>query len=384
MTSAGRLAARRPTGEGWLDVARRTRDRLLASPRFQRWAASFPITRPIAQRRARALFDLCAGFVYSQVLLACVQLRLFDQLAIGPTAPDILARQMAIPLPRMQRLLEAAASLQLLERRGGCYGLGPLGAAMLGNPGVAAMVEHHPLLYADLSDPVALLRSEHNETALGRYWPYAKAEHRGELGADEVDAYTRLMAASQPLVAGDILDAFPLRGYRCLLDVGGGNGAFLAAAAARAPELRLMLFDLPPVVREAEQRMAAEGLTARFHGFGGDFHRDSLPAGADVVSLVRVVHDHDDEAALKLLRAAFRALPSGGALLLAEPMAGTAGAEPVGAAYFGFYLLAMGSGRARTATELAALLKAAGFGRIEPLHTRRPMLTGLIKAIKYS
>ena len=60
------------------------RDRLLASPGFQRTAAAFPLTRPIARRRARALFDLCAGFVYSQVLLACVRLRLFDILAEGP------------------------------------------------------------------------------------------------------------------------------------------------------------------------------------------------------------------------------------------------------------------------------------------------------------
>lgn len=384
MTPAGRLAARPPSGEGWLDVARRARDRLLASPRFQRWAASFPLTRPIAQRRARALFDLCAGFVYSQVLLACVQLRLFDQLADGPVAPEVLAQRAGMSPARMQRLLEAAASLRLVERRGRRYGLGPLGAAMLGNPAVAAMVGHHPLLYADLADPVALLRGDRPQTALGRYWAYAQAEDGRDLGVDEVGAYTRLMAASQPLVAGDILDAFPLRGHRCLLDVGGGDGAFLVAAAARAPGLRLMLLDLPPVVQAAEKRMAAEGLSARFRGFGGDFHRDPLPGGADLVSLVRVVHDHDDEAALRLLQSVFRVLPPGGTLLLAEPMAGTAGAEPVGAAYFGFYLLAMGSGRARTAVELAALLTTAGFGLIEPVRTRRPMLTGLISAIKRS
>ena len=60
------------------------RNRFLASPRFQRWASSFPLTRPIARRRARALFDLCAGFVYSQVLQACVRLRLFDALNRRP------------------------------------------------------------------------------------------------------------------------------------------------------------------------------------------------------------------------------------------------------------------------------------------------------------
>jgi len=113
---------------------------------------------------------------------------------------------------------------------------------------------------------------------------------------------------------------------------------------------------------------------------GGDFLSDPLPAGADVASLVRVVHDHDDASALALLQAARRALPSGGALLLAEPMAATPGAEPIGDAYFGFYLLAMGRGQPRSFAELSALLRAAGFDRIRRVRTRRPLLTGLIVA----
>jgi demethylspheroidene O-methyltransferase len=75
-----------------------------------------------------------------------------------------------------------------------------------------------------------------------------------------------------------------------------------------------------------------------------------------------------------------RALPQHGVLLLAEPMAGTPGAEPVGDAYFGFYLLAMGRGRPRTVGELGSLLRAAGFDRIRSLSTRMPLLTGLMVA----
>ena len=60
------------------------RDAILANPGFQRFAGTFALTRPIARRRAGALFDLCAGFVYSQILLACVRLKLFDHLADGP------------------------------------------------------------------------------------------------------------------------------------------------------------------------------------------------------------------------------------------------------------------------------------------------------------
>ena len=52
-------------------------NRLQANPRFRRFAAAFPLTRFVARRRARALFDLCAGFVYTQVLTACVRLDLF-------------------------------------------------------------------------------------------------------------------------------------------------------------------------------------------------------------------------------------------------------------------------------------------------------------------
>jgi demethylspheroidene O-methyltransferase len=61
-------------------------------------------------------------------------------------------------------------------------------------------------------------------------------------------------------------------------------------------------------------------------------------------------------------------------------MAGVAGAEPIGDAYFGFYLLAMGRGRARTPVELEALLRAAGFDRVERVPTRQPLQTGLLVA----
>ncbi len=61
-------------------------------------------------------------------------------------------------------------------------------------------------------------------------------------------------------------------------------------------------------------------------------------------------------------------------------MAGTPGAEPVGDAYFGLYLLAMGSGRPRTAAELTGMLEAAGFARVRECRTRRPMLVRLLVA----
>jgi len=63
-------------------------------------------------------------------------------------------------------------------------------------------------------------------------------------------------------------------------------------------------------------------------------------------------------------------------------MAGTAGAEPIGDTYFGFYLWSMGSGRPRTAEELRAMCLAAGFKGVREFKTPIPALTRLLVAEK--
>ena len=369
---------------GWVDRWLAWRDRLLASPRFQRRAAAFSLTRPVARRHARELFDLVAGFVYSQVLLACVQLRLFDLLAEGPQTLQPLATRLGLTPDAAQRLLDAAVALRLVEHRGeGRYGLGELGAPMVGNAAVEAMVEHHVALYADLADPVALLRASPDErrgNALARYWAYDAATQGGDAPDPRVATYSTLMAASQPLVADEILDGYALHGHRCLLDVGGGDGRFLVSAAQRVPSLRLMLVDLPAVVERARLRFAEAGIATRASAYGGSFLTDALPLGADIASLVRVIHDHDDTAAMTILRAVHAALPPGGTLLLAEPMACTRGAEAMGDAYFGVYLWAMGRGRPRSAETLATMLKSAGFDAVRSIATRVPLQTQLLVA----
>jgi demethylspheroidene O-methyltransferase len=362
------------------------RDALLADPGFQRWAARFPLTRPIARRRAAQLFDLCGGFIYSQILLACVRLDLFEKLAGGPQTLAELAPRLALDESQAHRLLEAAVALKLVQRRSrGRYGLGPHGAALRGNGGVAEMIEHHAMLYRDLIDPLALLRGEPNgvpggETELQRFWGYARNAEPGAVPPEGVAGYSELMSASQAMIAEEVIEAYPLGRHRRLLDLGGGQGTFLMEVARRVPNLELRLFDLPAVAARARANFESAGLSGRAEAAGGDFTRDPLPEGADAVSLVRIVHDHDDARAMEILRAARRALPQGGTLLLAEPMAGTPGAEPSGAAYFGFYLLAMGSGRPRTAGELGHMLARAGFDEVRERPTRRPMLTRLIVA----
>ncbi len=357
-------------------------NRLLSNDRFRRWAAAFPLTRPIARRRARDIFDLCAGFVYSQILYACVRLDLFGILSEGPQTLAALSVRLGLTPEAADRLLLAAVALKLVvPASNGRYRLGPLGAPLVGNRAITAMVEHHALLYADLRDPVALLRGQAPETALGAYWPYAAAKEPSAISATTSTAYSELMSASQPLVAEEILTAYAFEKHRRLLDIGGGEGGFLASVAKKVPGLNLMLFDLPAVAERARARFEALGLGQRSETFGGSFLSDPLPQGADLATLVRVVHDHDDDSVRTLLRAVRKALSSGGVLLIAEPMSETSGAEPVGDAYFGFYLLAMGRGRPRSVRRLSELLLEAGFADPTVLPTLMPLQTSVLRAV---
>ncbi|NVO06500.1 MAG: methyltransferase domain-containing protein [Rhodoferax sp.] len=363
----------------WVDALHAKLDRWMTHPRMYRWALSNPLSRWFAVRRTRQLFDLMSGFVYSQVLLSCVRLNLFAIVQKAPATLEELAARTQLPLAALQRLVLSAVSLKLLEPRSGQrYGLGALGAPLAVHEGIRAMVEHNSLLYRDMTEPTDFLRDAWSGH-MAAYWPYAHARTPEQVkAADAVDVarYSALMAASQTFVLEQVLSAFPFADYRCVLDVGCGKGRFIAELAARQPQLQFQLFDLPQVLGLARQNHASLGVQASIAYHPGSFFHDELPTGADLVTLIRVAHDHPDEGVRTILRKIFQALPVGGTLMLAEPMAHERGSDQSTDAYFHFYLLAMGAGRLRTPSELAQMLRDCGFVHVElvpnsmPIHTR--------------
>ncbi len=358
------------------------RNRMAASPGFQRWAGSFFLTRFIARRHARELFDLCSGFVYSQVLYAGVQLNLFGKLRHGPLTLPEIAVAIGLPLEGTERLVHAANSLGLLEAtHDGRWRLTVNGASIAPNTGLERLIEHNQLLYRDLLDPVAMLRDpRRSETAIAAYFPYGEAGRPEDVDPVAAARYSDLMACTVPPLAEEVVDAYSVAKHRKLLDVGGGIGAFATLMGEHAPALQLMLFDLPAVAVHARAYLHSKGLASRAVVHAGNFQADPLPAGADLITLVRVLLDHGDEVALAVLRRAREALEPGGTLLVVEPFSGIRGAERVGDAYFGLYLFAMGRGRARTVAQHQALLRAAGFSRTRIVPTRYPVHTGIIAA----
>lgn len=365
------MAALAPLRPGWTH-------RLIASPRFQGWAARFPLTQGLVRRDGEALFDLVAGFCHSQILSAVVQLDIPDMLMERPANAAALALRCNVPEARMQVLLQGAASLGLLKRkRDDRFALTRKGAALNGVPGLRDMIRHHDVLYRDLSDPVAFFRGE-VETELADFWPYVFG---GEMGAAETDRYSRLMTDSQAMVAEDTLRRVSLKGVGRLCDVGGGTGAFLTAAATANPDMALTLFDLPQVVEAAAERFADANLSHRVDIVPGSFRTDALPRGCDAISLIRVLYDHDDGTVGDLLAKCRTALPQGGRLIISEPMSGGAAPNRAGDAYFALYTMAMRTGRTRSFAEIADLCRTAGFTVSRPARPLRPFVTSVLEAI---
>jgi demethylspheroidene O-methyltransferase len=349
---------------------RRWRNGLVGSARFQQFANRFWPLRFIARRKAAALFGTVSGFIHSQILFACVESGLLKLLEQGPASVREISQHTGIAESQLARLLDGAMALRLVARdKQGRWWLDDAGAVVAGNAGITAMIRHHAMLYRDLADPLALLKDETAPTQTQEFWRYVRGP---DVSPADASRYSALMTASQDMLIEEVLACHSFAGARTLMDVGGGEGAFLRAAGAKYPHLKLWLFDLPGVTDSARQE--------RIQRFGGDFFETPLPAGADCITLMRVVCDHEDARVVKLLTNIRRALAPGGALLIGEPMAGGGTEASLASAYFSFYFLAMRSGRCRTPEQIIALLNEAGFTKTRLISTRAPLAASLIQA----
>jgi len=360
---------------------RQWRNSLIGSQGFRSRALRFPGTRWLARRKANDLFWLTAGFVFSQVLSACVSLGVLERLRDRRLSTGELAEACALAPERMHLLLEQAERLGLVRQAGrDRWILDDAGVVVAADPGLSAMITHHSLLYRDLEQPADLFKSRKRNTQLKKYWAYAHGQDPSGIDADTAAAYSSLMRSSQAMLADCILAAHDFGHYDSILDVGGGDGAFLAAAAADYPALQLQLFDLPAVTELAREHLTDKYLIDRSTLHAGDFTRDRVPDTADCVCLIRVLCDHDDDRVLEILGNLHRSLKPGTRLMIAEAMAGESEGAQLAAVYFSLYFLAMGSGRCRTDTEIKDLLDEAGFRRSHTVETPNPLLATLVFA----
>ncbi|HEU4368605.1 MAG TPA: methyltransferase [Methylomirabilota bacterium] len=165
-----------------------------------------------------------------------------------------------------------------------------------------------------------------------------------------------------------VLAAYDFSRFECVVDVGGGHGALLAGILTASPRTRGVLYDLPSVVTGADA-LRAPDIAGRCEVVGGDFF-DAVPAGGDAYLLSRIIHDWDDEAALKILGHCRRAIRADGRLLLFESVSKPPN-EPDPNKFLDVWFIG-GGGRERTEAEYRALLRRAGFALARAVPTGAP------------
>lgn len=352
----------------------------ISSSDFQSKMSVFPFFRSIANKDAEKIYDIVAGFVYSQILFLLVRLDILGQLRGSCKSSFELSKANKINEKNIKILCNAAVSLGLLRINfRNEYSLGRLGAEVLGVPGLQDMILHHEMFYRDLSNPVDLIRSKY-KTELSEYWPYVLSGKK-ENTLVTAQIYSELMASSQMLVSQETLRLVDFDKYGSIMDVGGGNGTFLAMLAKRFKNPHLILFDLPQVVKTPTDLIEGE-IASRIEIIEGNFFKSELPMTADAIILNRVLYDHNDNKVELILQKTFNALLVGGSLIISEPMSG--GKRPIksGDAYFGMYTMAMTSGQPRSIEAHTTMLKKVGFRKVREIRGARNFITKVIVAQK--
>jgi hypothetical protein len=172
-------------------------------------------------------------------------------------------------------------------------------------------------------------------------------------------------------------EKFDFSPYRTLCDAGGASGLLSITVARRHAHLRCTSFDLPVVEPIARRAIATAGLSDRVSTGAGSFFSDPLPK-ADVVTMGMILHDWNLEQKKQLIRAAYDALPEGGAFVAVENLIDDARRENV----FGLLmslnmLIETGDGFDFTGADFSAWCREAGFRRCEVLHLNGPCSAGI-------
>jgi hypothetical protein len=187
----------------------------------------------------------------------------------------------------------------------------------------------------------------------------------------EQEIFNHAMTGFAAADCAAIGDAYDFSRFGRIVDVGGGHGSLALTIAAKAPQAKVSVFDLPQVIQGTRQRLSGDPLAKRMDLVSGSF-LDYIPAPVDLCVLKNIVHDWDDENAQRILSNCRKALSDNGRVLICEMMV-TAGPEAIPALVLDMEMLVAAGGRERTRTEFSELLSSAGLRLERVLPTRTPI-----------
>ncbi len=263
------------------------------------------------------------GFWASKTLLSAVELGLFSRLGAEAMTGEEIANSIDLHPRATPDFPDALVALGFLERDGD----GPE-ARYRNTPETRAFLDKRSPTYVGGILEMANAR-------LYRFWgdltealrtgaPQNEIKHTGKPMFEELyrdpARLEQFMHAMQGISLGNfhaLAETFDFSRYRTVCDVGGATGQLSTIVAARHPHLCCITYDLPVVAPIAEKTIADAGLEDRVKVASGDFLAEPLPR-ADVIVMSLILHDWDLERMMQLIRAAYEALPEGGAFIVIE------------------------------------------------------------------
>jgi C-methyltransferase len=179
---------------------------------------------------------------------------------------------------------------------------------------------------------------------------------------DQAAVFDRAMTAKSHADIPLVLDAFDFAAHRGVADIGGGRGHLLRALTERHPEIEATLVDLPEVIA----RLDGSGVDG-LHLAAADFFIDTLPT-AEVYVLMEILHDWDDDDAVRILSNIRRSAPDDATVLIVETVLDDQRRRDP-AKTLDIVMLAVTGGRERSPAEHASLLERAGFELVRVIQT---------------
>lgn len=298
------------------------------------------------------------GYALARCVYCAARLGIADLLRDGPKSAADLAAATHTHRDALYRTLRALASAGVFEEtEPGVFILTPLAEPLCADAAdsIRAMIlflgDHmHAKVYAEMPYSV-----ETGNRAFDHVFGEPPFEYLAK-HPEDARVFHEAMTSHSGAQNAAICEAYDFTQFQSVADVGGGHGHLLAAILKTAPGTRGILFDLPGVIEQAK----AKGMlpAERCDFIAGSFF-DQAPT-ADACIMKHIIHDWDDEAALRILGACRRSIRPGGKLLLAEMILPRMN-EPGFAKLLDIEMLLIPGGRERTVDEYAALLGAVGF-----------------------
>jgi predicted O-methyltransferase YrrM len=325
---------------------------------------------------AQSILALGRAFMECRILLSAAELDLFTLLSRQPMTAAEVTRRLNGDERAMTILLDALAGIRLLTKQNGRYGCTDQIAALLSADApqsVLPMVLHAASLWPSWSELTGIARGD--QMAFDRaHEPRGEQHQRAFIGAMHVVA-----SPAAPAIVSAI-DPGPARS---LLDVGGASGTYVMAFLNAFPQLRATLFDLPPVIEMARERLSAAGMLERVELVGGDFYADELPGGHDLALLSAIIHQNSPRQNAELYEKVWRALVPGGRLVIRDHVMSPDRTQPARGAVFAVNMLVRtAGGNAYTFEDIRSALVQAGFERVRLLQESSDRMDGLVEAFR--